>query len=121
MAAAGCCAPFGARIDGEPSGGSVVWRVSLEKLNDVAPIRPFYSTVLGSVVGGGTNQSGTVLMPEPIRAGDERGVIYSGILTLKELKDPLAPSDAAIVGIECDGQGQRARLTNFVMSQYRRP
>jgi hypothetical protein len=99
-----------------------VWRVSLEKLNDVAPIRPFYSTVFGSVVGGGTNQSGTVVMEEPIHAGDGKGgVLYSGILTLKELKVPLAPSDAAIVGIECDGQGQRVRLTNFVMSQYRRP
>jgi hypothetical protein len=102
------------------SRGSVVWRVTLEKLNDVGPIRAFYGTFIDSRVNAHINQPGTAIVSEPTPAADG-SLSYSGILTLEQLRRPLESTDAVLVGIECAARGQRVRIKQFVMSQYPRP
>ena len=105
---------------GSMSRGSIVWRVTLEKLNDVAPIRPFYLTSFQSVTNSRVNQQGTALIPDPVQTKAHNTLTYSGILTLEEVNLPLASTDAVIVGVESDIPGQRVRIKEFVMSQYPR-
>jgi hypothetical protein len=102
-------------------GGSIVWRVALQKLNERGPIRARYLTQFDSRVNAKVNQRGTVVMAEPTPAADGQSLRYSGLLTLEPLHLPLGPTDAVIVGIACDTPGQRVRITQFVMSQYPRP
>ena len=102
------------------SGGSIVWRVGLSRLNDLGPERPLYMTYFHRTLYSKVNKTGTVVVEKPVLGIDKNLLMYSGILTLQDLDLPLEPSDAVIVGIACDTAGQEVSIKQFVMSQYSR-